>query len=35
MGRLLMELRDQDGKLEYKLPDDAFQFIKVIKELKR
>jgi predicted NAD-dependent protein-ADP-ribosyltransferase YbiA (DUF1768 family) len=35
MGRLLMELRDGDGKMEYKLPDDAFEFIKIIKELKK
>lgn len=33
LGRLLMELRD-NGKLEYHLPDDIFDFIKVIKELK-
>ena len=26
LGRLLMELRD-NGKLEYSLPDDAFDFI--------
>ena len=30
LGRLLMELRD-NGKLEYKLPEDAFDFIKLIK----
>lgn len=30
-GRLLMELRD-NGKLEYKLPEDALEFIKIIKE---
>ena len=35
MGRLLMELRDSNGELEYKLPDDAFEFIKIIKELKK
>ena len=31
MGRLLMELRD-NGKLEYKLPDDAFEFIDILKQ---
>ena len=31
MGRLLMELRD-NGKLEYKLPDDAFEFINILKQ---
>ncbi len=31
MGRLLMELRD-NGKLEYHLPDDAMDFIEVIKQ---
>ena len=31
LGRLLMELRD-NGKLEYKLPADAFDFINVLKE---
>ncbi len=31
MGRLLMELRD-NGKLEYKLPDDTFDFIEIIKQ---
>lgn len=30
LGRLLMELRDK-GKLEYKLPDDAFDFIECLK----
>lgn len=30
LGRLLMELRD-NGKLEYKLPDDAFEFINILK----
>lgn len=30
IGRLLMELRD-NGKLEYKLPDDAFEFINILK----
>lgn len=30
MGRLLMELRD-NGKLEYQLPDDIFDFIKILK----
>ncbi|MCM1474987.1 MAG: NADAR family protein [Muribaculaceae bacterium] len=29
LGRLLMELRD-DGKLDYHLPEDIFDFIKVI-----
>ena len=32
LGRLLMELRD-NGKLEYKLPDDAFDFIKTLKNI--
>lgn len=31
MGGLLMELRD-NGKLEYKLPDDAFEFINILKQ---
>lgn len=31
LGRLLMELRD-NGKLEYKLPDDAFEFINILKK---
>ena len=31
LGRLLMELREI-GKLEYTLPDDAFEFISVLKE---
>ncbi len=31
MGRLLMELRD-NGKLEYHLPDDALDFIEIIKQ---
>lgn len=31
-GRLLMELRDNDGKLEYNLPEDALEFIRIIKE---
>lgn len=31
IGRLLMELRD-NGKLEYKLPDDAFEFINILKQ---
>lgn len=30
MGRLLMELRD-NGKLEYHLPDDIFDFISILK----
>lgn len=30
LGRLLMELRD-NGKLEYHLPEDIFDFIKVLK----
>ena len=30
LGRLLMELRD-NGKLEYKLPDDIFEFISILK----
>lgn len=30
-GRLLMELRD-NGKLEYNLPEDAMEFIRIIKE---
>ncbi len=32
LGKLLMELRD-NGKLEYSLPDDAFDFIQVLKSL--
>jgi ribA/ribD-fused uncharacterized protein len=35
MGRLLMELRDSNGHLEYTLPDDAFEFIKILKALKK
>lgn len=31
IGRLLMELRD-NGKLEYKLPDDTFEFINILKQ---
>jgi ribA/ribD-fused uncharacterized protein len=31
MGRLLMELRD-NGKLEYKLPNNAFEFIDILKQ---
>ena len=31
-GRLLMELRD-NGTLDYTLPEDALEFIKIIKEL--
>ena len=31
MGRLLMELRDGNGMLEYHLPDDALDFVGVIK----
>ena len=31
LGRLLMELREI-GKLEYTLPDDAFEFISILKE---
>lgn len=31
LGRLLMELRD-NGKLEYKLPDDAFEFKNILKK---
>ena len=30
MGRLLMELRDH-GKLEYHLPDNALDFIEIVK----
>lgn len=30
-GRLLMELRDNGGKLDYNLPEDALDFIKFIK----
>ena len=30
LGRLLMELRD-NGKLEYRLPDDAFAFISYLR----
>ena len=32
LGRLLMELRD-NGKLDYKLPEDAFDFIKTLKSI--
>ena len=32
LGRLLMELRD-NGKLEYKLPEDALKFVDIIKVL--
>ena len=31
LGRLLMELRDNNGKLDYKLPADAFDFIEYLK----
>ena len=31
LGRMLMELRD-NGKLEYNLPDDALDFIELLKE---
>lgn len=31
LGRLLMELRE-NGKLKYTLPDDAFEFISILKE---
>lgn len=31
LGRLLMELRD-NGKLEFELPDDAFDFIEILKQ---
>ena len=31
LGKLLMELRD-NGKLEYKLPEDALEFIPIIKD---
>ena len=31
LGRLLMELRD-NGKLEYTLPDDALDFINILKQ---
>lgn len=34
-GRLLMELRDNGGKLEYTLPEDAFEFIEIIKKLEK
>lgn len=30
LGRLLMELRD-NGKSEYQLPDDAFEFLQHLK----
>ena len=33
MGRLWMELRD-NGKLNYKLPQDMFDFLKYLKEEK-
>lgn len=31
LGRLLMELRDGNGTLDYHLPDDAFKFVEVLK----
>ena len=31
LGRLLMGLRD-NGKLEYKLPEDALDFIEILKK---
>ncbi|MDY2943354.1 MAG: NADAR family protein [Paludibacteraceae bacterium] len=31
LGRLLMELRDNNGKLDYSLPADALDFIRVVK----
>lgn len=31
-GRLLMELRDNGGKLEYHLPEDALEFVRTIGE---
>lgn len=31
LGRLLMELRDGNGKIDYHLPDDAFHFVDVLK----
>lgn len=34
LGRLLMELRNGNGKLKYHLPDDAFQFISMLKSVK-
>lgn len=34
-GCLLMELRDNGGKLEYTLPEDAFEFIEIIKKLEK
>lgn len=30
LGRLLMELRD-NGKLDYHLPNDIFEFIEILK----
>ena len=30
LGRLLMELRDRQGQLDYQLPDDAFDFIQIL-----
>ena len=32
LGRLLMELRDR-GQLEYRLPDDALDYIKILKKV--
>ena len=32
LGRLLMELRDRQGQLDYQLPDDAFDFIQILKK---
>ncbi len=34
LGRLLMELRDNEGHFDYHLPDDAFDFITILKENK-
>lgn len=33
MGRLLMELRYNNGRLDYKLPDDALHFLSFLKQI--
>ena len=34
LGRLLMELRDR-GQLEYRLPDDALGYIKILQNVRK
>lgn len=31
LGLLLMELRDNDGKLDYEMPENAMEFLKWLK----